>query len=111
SRFVHGHIKGSTWSLSPTGILQVRLNVLVQPVCWLNVITGLNEDVEPNGSEDVEPNGSRTLSPTGNILSPARCQQKIFPPIGGNQRGANSDDVLKRSDYGKRNRTKQKRRR
>ncbi|HRR93651.1 MAG TPA: hypothetical protein P5348_06655, partial [Bacteroidales bacterium] len=62
-------------------------------------------------NEDVEPNGSRTLSPTGNILSPARCQQKIFPPIGGNQRGANSDDVLKRSDYGKRNRTKQKRRR
>ncbi|HRR93998.1 MAG TPA: isoprenoid biosynthesis glyoxalase ElbB, partial [Bacteroidales bacterium] len=65
------------------------LNVLVQPVCWLNVITGLNEDVEPNGSEDVEPNGSRTLSPTGG-LPPRRTTwgHHNFPPIWGEiQRG------------------------
>jgi len=35
--------------LNPSTGSQVRLNVLVQPVCWLKVIAGLNEDVEPNG--------------------------------------------------------------
>jgi len=49
SRLVHGHIKGSTWSLSPTE--QESSAERPRSAGWLvMVIAGLNLEFEPNGT-------------------------------------------------------------